>query len=86
MSSEVRDSGLIVHRWLQVITTVGVTVMAAAVMSGWSTWDGFKAFQIRMEDVPADLKEVKAALNEQGKELDNLKNEVSNIKATIKPR
>lgn len=70
---EQRDTGLVLHRWLQWISTISSGVLVAFVVSGMDTWDRLKDQSIRMENVPADIKEIKV-------DIDDLKNETLNLK------
>ena len=58
MKEEPKDRGLQLHRWLQIIVSVGTTLTTAAVISGWGTWNALQEFMVRHEDVPANIKEI----------------------------
>lgn len=79
---ESRDTGLIIHRWLQWVATLGVTVLSALVISGMGTWDEFKGFMYRMEDVPQDIKEIKADVSDLRTETTGLKYRMGTLEQT----
>lgn len=54
------DRGLTVHRILQWIVTLTTGVTTALVLSGYDTWEKFKQHMVRMENVPQDVREIKA--------------------------
>lgn len=70
-SEAARDTGLILHRWLQWISTISTGVLVALVVSGMDTWDALKAQSIRMESVPADIREIKASVETVDRSLSN---------------
>jgi len=82
---EQRDTGLAIHRWLQWIASIGVTVLSAMVIAGMGTWNDIQVFMIRLEDVPQDIKDIKQDVSEVKNETMNLKWKVANIETT-KPR
>ena len=53
-----RDTGLAIHRWLQLISTILVTVLSAMVIAGIDTWGALKAQSIRMEAVPGKVDKI----------------------------
>ena len=75
--NEPRDSGLVLHRWLQWISTISTGVLVALVVSGMDTWDALKAQSVRMENVPGDIKEIKLDVNDLKNETMGLKWKVS---------
>ncbi len=72
-----RDNGLILHRWLQWISTISTGALVALVVSGMDTWDALKAQSVRMENVPSDIKEIKLDVNDLKNETMGLKWKVS---------
>ncbi len=63
-SRDSRDGGLILHRWLQWISTISTGVLVAFVVAGMETWERLKDQSIRMESVPMDIKEIKASVSD----------------------
>jgi len=81
---EQRDVGLAIHRWLQWIASIGVTVLSAMVISGMGTWNDIKTFMVRFEDVPQDIKDIKEDVSDVKNETMNLKWRVTNIETKRK--
>jgi hypothetical protein len=81
---EQRDIGLVLHRWLQWISTISSGVLVAFVVSGMGTWDRLKEQSIRMESVPADIKEIKEDLSDVSDDVANVKWRVTNLEANPK--
>jgi hypothetical protein len=81
---EQRDTGLVLHRWLQWISTISSGVLVAFVVSGMGTWDRLKEQSIRMESVPADIKEIKEDLSDVSDDVANVKWRVTNLEANPK--
>lgn len=85
-SAESRDTGLVLHRWLQWISTISTGVLVAFVISGMDTWDRLKAQSIRMESVPTDIREIKASVSDVDRTLSNHDWRLKLIEATAKPK
>jgi len=83
---ESRDTGLVIHRWLQWVATGGITILSALVISGMGTWDEFKAFMYKMEDVPKDIKEIKADVGDLRDETTGLKYRMGTLEQNTKHR
>lgn len=69
------------HQWMQVIASGGVTILTAAVIAGWGTWNDLQRFMIRNENVSSDIKEIKSDLSDVKNETMNLKWKVSAMEA-----
>ncbi len=72
------------HQWMQAIASGGVTLLTAAVIAGWGTWNDLQTFMIRNERVPADIKEIKEDISDVKNTTMSLGWRVTNIEATIK--
>lgn len=84
VQKEQRDTGLVLHRWLQWISTISSGVLVAFVVSGMGTWDRLKDQSIRMESVPADIKEIKEDISSVSDDVSNVKWRVTNLEANTK--
>ena len=59
-----RDVGLTIHRILQWVASIGVTVVGAIVISGMGTWGELKEQAIRMENVPSAVESIRNTVDE----------------------
>lgn len=65
--SEKRDMGLVLHRWLQYLSTASLLLLGYVITSGMDTWEKLKENAIRMENVPQDIRDIKKGMEEIGR-------------------
>lgn len=78
--------GLTIHRVLQYVGTVAVTVTAAVIISIRDDWGKLKDNAIRMESVPGDVRDIKVELRANALRQENHEIRISELELSKKRR